>query len=74
MARGCVVPRPVSLECSGGLRPSAAQHVAWLVLKGIPWMWRRGRDLIPYALAVMLRSLLTPEPVLDHPEPALEHP
>ena len=74
LARGCVVPRPVSLECSGGLQPSAAQHVAWLLLKGIPWMWRRGRDLIPYALAVMVRSVLTPEPVLDHPEPALEHP
>jgi lysophospholipase L1-like esterase len=64
-ARGCVIPRPVNLACSGGLQPTAAQHVAWLLLKGIPWLWRRGRDLIPYAAGIMLRSWLEPEPVLE---------
>jgi hypothetical protein len=58
--RGCAVPNPVSLRCSGGIQPGAAAHVAWLVLKGIPWLWRRGRDLVPYAAGIMLRSLRTP--------------
>jgi GDSL-like Lipase/Acylhydrolase family len=55
-ARGCLIPRPVSLVCSGGARPGAAAHVAWLVFKGIPWLWRRGRDLVPYAATVLLRT------------------
>jgi lysophospholipase L1-like esterase len=60
--RGCAVPEPVSPRCSGGIQPGAAAHVAWLVLKGIPWLWRRGRDLVPYAAGIMLRSLLRPSP------------
>lgn len=66
--RGCAVPNPVSLRCSGGLQPGAAAHVAWLVFKGIPWVWRRGRDLVPYAAGIMLRSWLTesPTPVLEN--------
>nr|WP_240686715.1 GDSL-type esterase/lipase family protein [Amycolatopsis suaedae] len=55
-AAGRDVPRPVSLVCSGGVRPSTAQHVAWLVVKGIPWLWRRGSDLVPYAVSIILRS------------------
>lgn len=53
---GFAVPAPVSLTCSGGAAPSALDHVAWLVAKGIPWLWRRGRDLVPYAAGIMLRS------------------
>lgn len=37
----------VSLECSGGRELTVWHHVAWLLLKGIPWLWRRGADLIP---------------------------
>lgn len=37
----------VSLECSGGRELTIAHHVAWLLVKGIPWLWRRGRDLAP---------------------------
>ena len=55
---GYAVPRPVSLRCAGGLTPSTAEHVLWLLLKGLPWLWRRGHDLVPYALGVLLRSLL----------------
>lgn len=74
--RGCVVPSPVSMRCSGGVRHGAAAHVAWLLFKGIPWVWRRGRDLVPYAAGIMLRSLLNPEqPTLtvEQPTPALEN-
>jgi lysophospholipase L1-like esterase len=67
--RGCLVRNPVSMRCSGGIQYGAGAHVAWLVFKGMPWLWRRGRDLIPYAASIMLRSLLAPEP----PTPALDH-
>ncbi|WP_244215013.1 SGNH/GDSL hydrolase family protein [Amycolatopsis thermalba] len=53
---GIAVPSPVSLVCSGGVAPSTVDHVGWLVLKGIPWLWRRGRDLLPYAAAIVARS------------------
>jgi lysophospholipase L1-like esterase len=55
---GYAVPRPVSLRCEGGMTPSTAEHVLWLLLKGLPWLWRRGHDLVPYALGVMIRSVL----------------
>lgn len=68
--RGCQVAAPVSMRCSGGVHYGAAAHVAWLVLKGIPWVWRRGRDLVPYAAGIMVRSWLSAE---QQPTPVLEH-
>ena len=53
---GIAVPEPVSLVCSGGMAPRTIDHVGWLVVKGIPWLWRRGRDLLPYAAAIMARA------------------
>ena len=53
---GFAVPEPVSLTCSGGVEPSTTGHVGWLVLKGIPWLWRRGREFLPYAAAIMWNS------------------
>ncbi|MFD4191650.1 SGNH/GDSL hydrolase family protein [Amycolatopsis thermoflava] len=55
---GIAVPSPVSLVCSGGVTPRTVDHVGWLVVKGIPWLWRRGRDLLPYAAAIVARSAL----------------
>jgi lysophospholipase L1-like esterase len=55
---GCVIETPVSLECAGGAAIPAWQHVAWLVLKGIPWLWRRGSDLVPYAFTVLFRTVV----------------
>jgi lysophospholipase L1-like esterase len=54
--RGCAIPDPVSLVCSGGRQVGTAGHVLWLIIKGIPWLWRRGRDLVPYAVSIMVRS------------------
>jgi hypothetical protein len=56
--RGCAVPNPVSLACSGGRQVGTAGHVGWLIVKGIPWVWRRGRDLVPHAAGIMIRSAL----------------
>ncbi len=53
---GIAVPEPVSLVCSGGVRPRTIDHVGWLVVKGVPWLWRRGRDLLPYAAGIMAAS------------------
>ncbi|MDQ0380743.1 SGNH/GDSL hydrolase family protein [Amycolatopsis thermophila] len=57
-AAGIAVPAPVSLVCSGGITPRTIDHVGWLVVKGIPWLWRRGRDLLPYAAAIVARSMV----------------
>ncbi|WP_260479259.1 SGNH/GDSL hydrolase family protein [Kibdelosporangium aridum] len=58
--RDCAIPNPVSLTCSGGRQVGTAGHVLWLIIKGIPWLWRRGRDLVPYALSIMLKSFVGP--------------
>ena len=55
---GIVVPHPVDLTCSGGRQVTAADHLAWLVLQGVPWLGRRGREFLPYAAALTLRDLL----------------
>ncbi|GGM72478.1 SGNH hydrolase [Longimycelium tulufanense] len=57
-AAGCAVPRPVSLACAGGARVTGLHHAGWLVVKGVPWLWRRGRDLVPYAVSMFAREWL----------------
>lgn len=54
---GFAVRHPVSLQPAGGRRVRAADHLLWLVFKGLPWLWRRGQDLVPYALAIALRDI-----------------
>ncbi|HEV7908138.1 MAG TPA: SGNH/GDSL hydrolase family protein [Pseudonocardiaceae bacterium] len=51
---GFDVPVPVSSECTGGARVTPLHHVGWLVVKGVPWLWRRGRDLVPYAVRIVV--------------------
>lgn len=46
----------VSLDCAGGRASGRLAHWTWLVCKGIPWLCRRGRDLVPYALNALLRG------------------
>jgi lysophospholipase L1-like esterase len=55
---GLAVPHPVELACSGGRQLTTAHHAAWLVCHGVPWLARRGRDLLPHAAGLMLRDLL----------------
>jgi lysophospholipase L1-like esterase len=59
---GVVVPAPVSPECAGSRPISQVDRLAWLVGKGIPWLWRRGQDLVPYALGVLVSAALNPAP------------
>ena len=55
---GCRIPNPVSLVCSGGAKVGLLGHIAWLILKGIPFLWRRSRDLMPHAIMIVMRSAL----------------
>lgn len=54
---GVTVPGEVSLACTGGRPAGPLAHWAWLVFKGVPWVFRRGRDLIPYAVQSLLSGL-----------------
>ncbi|KAA2262020.1 SGNH/GDSL hydrolase family protein [Solihabitans fulvus] len=58
---GCQVPEPVSLVCTGGARITPLHHLGWLVVKGVPWLWRRGSDLVPHAVGILLRALVDGE-------------
>jgi len=66
----------VSLVCAGGLVVSTWQHVGWLIVKGIPWLVSRSRDLVPHFVGAMLRARFadqfgTRSLVLeDEPDPA----
>jgi lysophospholipase L1-like esterase len=50
---GASVPGEVSPACGGSATISRFDHVAWLVVKGIPWLWRRGTDLLSYLLGAL---------------------
>ncbi len=62
-ARGFTAPHPVSLASAGGREITRFHCFLWLVFKGLPWLCSRGRDLIPYAISIILRDLFSrPEP------------
>lgn len=54
---GVTVPGEVSLACTGGRPAGPLAHWVWLVFKGVPWVFRRGRDLVPYAARSLLSGL-----------------
>jgi lysophospholipase L1-like esterase len=54
---GIAIPYPVELACADGRELTAAHHIGWLICHGVPWLVRRGRDLLPHAAAVLLRDL-----------------
>lgn len=54
-AKGTTVHKEVSLQCAGGRTPGRLARWGWLVFKGVPWLVRRGRDLVPYAISTFVR-------------------
>lgn len=54
---GFAVPRPVGRDCAGGRQVTAAHRAAWLVVKGVPWLVRRSRDLGPVIVQGMVDGL-----------------
>jgi lysophospholipase L1-like esterase len=61
---GIAVPHPVDLTCSGGRQVTALHHIGWLLLQGVPWLGRRGREFLPLAFALVLRELLGQGPAV----------
>jgi hypothetical protein len=57
VAAGFAVPSPVPLTCGGGREVTAAHRAAWLVVKGVPWLVRRGRDLGPVIMTGLIDGL-----------------
>jgi hypothetical protein len=55
---GFAVPCPVGLECAGGRRVTVAHRLAWLVVKGVPWLVYRSRDLGPVIAAGLVSELV----------------
>jgi lysophospholipase L1-like esterase len=65
----------VSLLCSGGLDVTRTQRIAWLIAKGVPWLLRRGTDLLPLLVVSMARAAFADQIAAgaiweDEPEPA----
>ncbi|MCX6463161.1 MAG: GDSL-type esterase/lipase family protein [Pseudonocardiales bacterium] len=54
---GFAVPHPVGRDCAGGRQVTAAHRAAWLVVKGVPWLVRRSRDLGPVIVQGMVDGL-----------------
>lgn len=54
---GFAVPQPVGQQCAGGREITAAHRIAWLVIKGLPWLIRRGSDLGPVIVQGLVEEL-----------------
>lgn len=60
-AAGALVPGEVSQVCLGGREIRSLDRVLWLIVKGVPWVWRRGADLLPYMLDALFDRWLRAE-------------
>ena len=76
VARAGMAAGDVSLACAGGLEVTRTQRVAWLIVKGIPWLLRRSTDLVPHLVVTMVRAAFADQIAAgralleDEPEPA----
>lgn len=59
---GWAVPGTVGLDPAGGRRVTRAQRGAWLLLQGVPWLCRRGRDLGPVIVRGIVEGRRNPRP------------
>lgn len=48
---GLAVGDPVAVDVTDGRRLSRLDRAGWLAFEGVPWLWRRGRDLLPAAVS-----------------------
>jgi lysophospholipase L1-like esterase len=55
-AVGWPVAAMPSLECGGGVPPTVSADIHWMVTKGVPWVGRRARDLVPWAVTMVARE------------------
>ncbi|HEX3588314.1 MAG TPA: SGNH/GDSL hydrolase family protein [Pseudonocardiaceae bacterium] len=75
---GAHVPGEVSARCGGSAYIRPLDRVLWMIVKGLPWVFRRGADLIPYLLQAAVEAALRPDepitldPVADIERAAIE--
>jgi len=60
---GFAVAEPVSLLCGGGRPVTSTHRMAWLVLRGLPWLVRRARDLGPVIVQGIVDGMRRPAAV-----------
>jgi lysophospholipase L1-like esterase len=58
-AAGWPVDHLPPVSCAGGASPTRTADVAWMVTKGVPWVVRRARDLVPWAAGMVIRETAT---------------
>lgn len=61
---GVLVAGEVSPLCGGSASISPVDRLLWLVVKGLPWVLRRGTDLLPYLLQALVEALLRPDGIV----------
>jgi lysophospholipase L1-like esterase len=65
LAEGGVRARgEVSPVCGGSASISTLDRLLWLIVKGLPWVFSRGADLVPYLLQALAEALLRPDGVV----------
>lgn len=50
---GVAVRESIALDVVDGRRVSHTDRAAWLAFQGVPWLCRRGRDLLPAAVSLL---------------------
>jgi lysophospholipase L1-like esterase len=73
-AGGARVPGEVSPRCGGSAEIRRVDHVLWLLVKGVPWVCRRGLDLLPYLVQSLVEALVRPGGDVTIQPPALPVP
>jgi lysophospholipase L1-like esterase len=58
---GVRVAAEVSPRCAGSARISTLDRLLWLTVKGLPWVFSRGFDLVPYLLQALTEAMLRPD-------------
>jgi lysophospholipase L1-like esterase len=55
-AAGWPVAEPPAVHAGGGALASRSADLTWLVTKGVPWVGRRARDLVPWSAGLVARE------------------
>jgi hypothetical protein len=58
---------PSRIEDGDTVVPTGVEEMHWLLTQGVPWLCRRSRDLVPFALTAVLSGALTSVHPATHP-------
>jgi hypothetical protein len=71
-ADGVLVAGEVSPTCGGSARISTVDRLLWLLVKGLPWVFKRGADLVPYLVQALVEALLRPGGIVTVEPPPVQ--